>query len=117
MLNNLDEIRSNVETAIGIYLQSEQKQVRDIMLKAITMELKRHNITRLWCKGFKVYITKTGLGFDTTDLSLDTKCTLCGDSYKSAKTLYIYRADAEDEEHVYGCRCGHVYKINWGYVV
>ncbi len=113
MVINLDEIRINVETAISVFLATQQPKVRDIMIKAIMTELKRNNITRLWLGNVKVYLTKDGLGWDTTNLSPDERCQ-CGESYRHCALLYVHHANTDDEEHIYGCKCGHIYKVYWG---
>jgi hypothetical protein len=101
-----------IETAVSILLTTEQEAVRGIMRDAIRAELKHHDLTRLWCPKFKVYLTKDGIGFDTINVSRDTKCK-CGVGYKDARLLYIYHADTEQESHIYGCRCGEIFKVMW----
>ena len=114
MLISLTEIRNTIESAMSVYLSSEQPRVRDIMQKAILIELRRNHISRLWCENFKVYTKEDGLGFDTANVSVDSHCPSCGESYKEARLLYMYGADSDDESHVMGCKCGFVYKILWG---
>lgn len=110
---NLTDIRDTVESAISLFLSTEQPRVRDIMQRAIILELRRNKISRLWCSGFKVYLREGRLGFDTANISLDEKCPQCGTSYLDSKLLYLYHADTDQEEHIYGCKCGCVYKIMW----
>lgn len=114
MLINLDEIRSNVETAMSVFLTSGNEKVRDIMRGTIQTELRRNKISKLRCSNFKVFLTKSGLGFDTTNISIDEECR-CGKSYRDSKLLYVNHADRDNESHVYGCRCGYIYKIMFGY--
>jgi len=110
----LDDIRSTVESAMSLFLATGQERVRDIMRRAIILELRRNKVSRLWTRNFKVYLVgENSIGFDTMNLRLDGNCQ-CGTGYKDCKLLYVYHADREQEEHVYGCKCGHVFKIYWG---
>ncbi len=114
MVISLTDIRNNVESAVSVFLATQQERVRDIMRRTVMLELRRNKISRLWCKDFKVYLTKDGVGFDTMNLSLDGDCPKCGEGQDSTKLLTVYYPDTSREEHVRGCRCGCIYKILWG---
>jgi len=113
MVINMEEIRSTIETALSVFLTTQQANVRDLMIRTIRAEMKRNNVTRLWLDKTKVYLTKEGVGFDSTDISLDGSCK-CGESRHDCKLLYTFHADTDNESHIFGCKNGHVFKIMWG---
>ncbi len=110
------DIERTIDTAVSVYLQTSNERVRDVMRNTVITELRRNNLTRLWLRSrnYKVYLKDDGLGFDTDNVCITDHCGDCGRSYLDAKLLYVYHADTVQEEHVYGCMCGSVYKILWG---
>jgi|GEM_PF-6112136 len=104
-----NQTKEVIETAMAVFLQTGTPAVRDLMIRTIMTEMVRTGVSRVRCENFRVWARRGGLAFDTTNLSRDGWCK-CGTYYSACTLLYAHQG-IDFDEHIYGCKCGYIFKV------
>lgn len=109
------EDRAAVQTAVNVFLWTQNAQTRLLMLQAAREVLERYNISRLCVDDYTVALGRDGFVTITTRKVLPDKqrtCPGCGaDIYLwpgDVRILSIQEGYSRDLV-TYGCRCGKIF--------